>query len=207
MSKPKKVYFIKPVGMDGPIKIGCSDRPASRLITLSAWSPFELEIIGSVSGSFSDEGKLHRRFSDLHTRKEWFMSSPLLRQTIERILAGTSISDACRDLVEKKPIKGQKRPAKTEDRKLFINYGARIRKSVCGLMGKKGNFRSPSDVQQIMHNWRCDRGVGHLPVIPTPEQFARLEEFLSDPKKHAVFHEWPKHQKTPICIPHVAEAA
>jgi hypothetical protein len=58
------VYFIKPVGMDGPIKIGCSNIPEHRLVSLSMWSPFPLEIIGKTPGNLKDEGFLHRCFSD-----------------------------------------------------------------------------------------------------------------------------------------------
>lgn len=204
----KHIYFIKPVGMDGPIKIGCSDKPAKRLITLAAWSPFELEIIGSVPGGFSDESRLHRRFSDLHTRKEWFMSSPALRQTIEIILAGTPIAEACRALAVKKPIRNQKRPAKTPDRQMFIEYGRRLRKAYWGLWDKDapGAWYKPDDVAKIMHDWRSDKGVGHTPITPTPEQIARLEEVLSDPKKHGQFKTWERpapRPKDPICIPHI----
>lgn len=191
-SDPKHVYFIKPVGMDGPIKIGCSTKPVGRLTTFSAWSPFPLELIGSVPGDFADEGRLHRRFSDLHTRKEWFMSSPLLRQTIERILSGVSIKEACRDIKPKQPIRNQKRPAATDDRRLFLRYGSRIRKATHALWQRDlgGNFHAPDDVKAIMHNWRCDRMNNHLPITPTGEQFARLEEFLADPKKYSVFWPW-----------------
>lgn len=47
------VYFIKPIGMDGPIKIGCSDKPARRLITLAAWSPFGMGNITDPSANRS----------------------------------------------------------------------------------------------------------------------------------------------------------
>lgn len=209
MSKQKHVYFIKPIGMDGPIKIGCSDKPAKRLIMLSAWSPFALEMIGSVPGGFDDEGRLHRRFADLHTRKEWFMSSPTLRQTIECVLSGTSIRDACRALAEKGAIRGQKQPVRTPDRQLFLDYGRRIKKALRGLWDKEGNWRRPPDIEKIMHDWRRDKVHGRMPITPTDEQFARLEEYLADPKKHSVYVKW-KHfgqPKDQICIPHIAEAA
>lgn len=204
----KYIYFIKPVGMDGPIKIGCSDKPAKRLISLSAWSPFELELIGSVPGGFEEESRLHRRFSDLHTRKEWFMSSPALRQTIERILNGEPISEVCRSLKEKKPIKGQKHPARTADRQLFLDYGRRIRKAMHPLWSfKKGHWIKPDDVSKIMYDWRCDKANGHLPIIPTSEQLARLDDFLRDPRKYCQFRAFEPFVRDPICIPHIAAEA
>lgn len=188
--EPTYVYFIRPVGMDGPIKIGCSGKPLKRLITFAAWSPFPLEIIGYVSGDFSDEAFLHRHFSDLHLRREWFMSSPVLRETIERILAGATIEDACRSLEIKKSIRNQKRPVKTEDRKLFLSYGNRLRAAIRPLWGKAGRYFGPPDVRAIMHNWRCDRTHNHLPIPPTPEQLSRLEEVIADPRTHCVFYGW-----------------
>lgn len=191
ISEPRsRVYFIKPVGMDGPIKIGCSGAPLGRLKTFSTWSPFELELMGSVEGGHSDETALHRRFSDMHTRHEWFMSSPLLRQTIERILGGMSVKDACKGIAEKNSIKGQKHPARTPDRVKYRLYGNQIRKAQRLVQRQNpgvGRWRQPDYVTEIMRNWRCDRVRGHEPIIPTPEQFRLLDEFIADPKTHGIF--------------------
>jgi len=81
-----QVYFIKPVGLDGPIKIGCSRIPADRLITLTLWSPFPLEIIGSTQGSYADERFLHQCFANWHSHAEWFHPASGLREEIARIL-------------------------------------------------------------------------------------------------------------------------
>lgn len=189
--EPKHIYFVRPVRMDGPIKIGCSTKPDKRLQVLSAWSPFPLELIGSVPGDFSDENRLHRRFSDLHTRKEWFMSSPALRATIELILSGVSVRDACKELRPKGPIR-KKQPIRTADRDLFLKYGHRIRRALRELCRTTNHYRNyqPADIGLIMHNWRCDRMTGHLPITPTPEQFARLEEFIADPASHCGSIPW-----------------
>jgi hypothetical protein len=202
MKPGQRVYFIKPVGMDGPIKIGCSDKPARRLLTLAAWSPFELEMIGSVPGSFRDENALHRRFANLHTRKEWFMSSPLLRQTIELILAGTPIKEACKVLPERGVLR-KRQPARTPERKLFLQYGARVRSAAHSVWhsGEHTKHYIPPDIRSILHEWRMDRMNDHLPVKPTPEQFARLDAFIADPAPHCVSFEesygrpWPLDEK------------
>lgn len=190
----KRVYFIRPVGMDGPIKIGCSAKPLDRLKVLSAWSPFPLELIGSAPGNFTDEGLLHHRFSDLHTRKEWFMSSPLLRETIERILGGMSIKDACKDIEPKKPIRNQKRPPASPDRQLFLSYGRHIREATRKLWksGEHISWYPPASIKRIMHNWRLDRMNDHLPIIPTQEQFALLDSFIANPAPFCVAHPWDK---------------
>lgn len=71
----KHVYFLRPVGQIGPIKIGCSKLPALRLETLTVWSPVRLELICSVPGSHKDEHTLHGMFRNHHVHGEWFGAS------------------------------------------------------------------------------------------------------------------------------------
>jgi hypothetical protein len=80
------VYFIKPIGMIGPIKVGCSLVPADRVITLTIWSPFALELIGSVPGTTKDERFLHRCFARSHSHCEWFHPTADLLQAMQNIL-------------------------------------------------------------------------------------------------------------------------
>jgi hypothetical protein len=101
-----RVYFLKPVGMAGPIKIGCSCVPEERLSVLAAWSPIDLELIGSVVGTFQDERWLHRCFADAHHRREWFLATPKLVAAIDAILSAGTV-DAVR--AELKPV-GTKYP-------------------------------------------------------------------------------------------------
>lgn len=190
MRKIKYVYFIKPCGMDGPIKIGCSEEPERRLKTLATWSPFPLEIIGKVEGECSDENFLHRRFADLHTHREWFQSSPLLRDTIRRILAGEPVESACTTLPIVGSIRIKRSPPKDADRVLFLDYGRKIKKATENLWRKQDNHYPPGDVCMIMHNWRRDVVNDHLPIIPTPEQIARLDEFISNPIPHCIERPW-----------------
>lgn len=85
--KPKQVYFLKPVGMKGPIKIGSSRLPEARLTNMVRWSPLPLEMIGSVPGSTADEVYLHRCFVRDHLHHEWFHWSDALLEAIARTLA------------------------------------------------------------------------------------------------------------------------
>lgn len=93
MSGEKKIYFIKPVGMDGPIKIGCSKFTEDRLATLSRWSPFPLEVICQTAGNHTDEFSVHRKFSHLRQHMEWFSAGDDLVEFIEKVRAGASIND------------------------------------------------------------------------------------------------------------------
>lgn len=51
------VYFVKPVGQDGPVKIGFSETPIDRLSTLMTWSPIPLEIAIAIPGDRELEGR------------------------------------------------------------------------------------------------------------------------------------------------------
>lgn len=90
----KRVYFIKPVGMIGPIKIGCSRMLEDRLTQLMAVSPFPLEIIHSEPGEHVLERQLHRCFADYHSHLEWFHPGPRLLAALGKIKSGLSIPEA-----------------------------------------------------------------------------------------------------------------
>jgi hypothetical protein len=82
------VYFIRPIGMAGPVKIGWSAHQAGRLSNLMAWSPFPLEIAAAIGGSRELERRFHARFRHLNTHREWFQASPEIADTIAAINAG-----------------------------------------------------------------------------------------------------------------------
>lgn len=75
--------------MVGPVKIGCSDKPIKRLETFMVWSPFPLEIIAEIDGSFYLEKKLHMAFNYLRKHSEWFDVDDALLEVIDAINAGT----------------------------------------------------------------------------------------------------------------------
>lgn len=83
------VYFIKPVGMDGPIKIGQSASPEGRVRDLSRWCPFPLEIVAKIEGGREVEERFHAAFIDHHERLEWFSPHPEILNAIAAINAGT----------------------------------------------------------------------------------------------------------------------
>lgn len=89
-----RVYFIKPVGMPGPIKIGHSNYSQARLGTLAAWSPAPLEIIGSAPGTLAVEKAIHDCFADCHSHREWFHPHPRLLAFIEAVVSGVPIAEA-----------------------------------------------------------------------------------------------------------------
>lgn len=81
----KRVYFLKPIGMAGPIKIGCSILPETRLRAFDIWSPFPLEIVASAPGGHQDESNLHWRFRSGRSHGEWFLVSVELLNLIDQV--------------------------------------------------------------------------------------------------------------------------
>lgn len=91
---PREVYFLKPVGMDGPIKIGCGFEPRERLGSYMALSPYPLEIILTIPGNLALERNIHDCFIDCHSHSEWFRAEPRLLAAIEALKAGVPVEEA-----------------------------------------------------------------------------------------------------------------
>lgn len=94
MKRQTYIYFIKPVGEGGPIKIGCSYHPEERLLSLSTWSPFPLEVITTIPGDMKLEKNIHNCFADLHSHREWFRADQRLIDVIELLKRGTPVEEA-----------------------------------------------------------------------------------------------------------------
>ena len=88
------VYFLRPIGMKGPIKIGFSDQPERRLKEMMMWSPFPLELFARVPGNRGLESALHQAFEDAKSHWEWFKPIPELVEAIDRMAAGIPPHDA-----------------------------------------------------------------------------------------------------------------
>ncbi|KKN66132.1 hypothetical protein LCGC14_0474220 [marine sediment metagenome] len=71
------LYLIQCGGECGPLKIGWSKDPESRLCELQIANPYELKIIAvNVHVETADEFKLHLKFVKFHLRGEWFQFNP-----------------------------------------------------------------------------------------------------------------------------------
>lgn len=84
----KRVYFIKPIGMDGPIKIGASKSPGDRCGSLETWCPFPLEVVAELAGTTEIERRFHAMFRLDHRGHEWFNVTDRLLDVIASINAG-----------------------------------------------------------------------------------------------------------------------
>lgn len=97
----RRVYFLRPVGMEGPIKIGCSLHPRARMTAFNAASPFPLELVAEVVGDLELEKSIHDCFGDDFSHGEWFHASPRLLAFIAAIQAGAPAHEAV-DLSERR---------------------------------------------------------------------------------------------------------
>lgn len=86
------VYFIRPVGEQGPVKIGSTETLVKRLSRLLVWSPYVLEIAATIPGDRDLEANIQDCFYDLHIHREWFLAAPRLTFAIERLRAGEPIA-------------------------------------------------------------------------------------------------------------------
>jgi hypothetical protein len=91
------IYFFRPKGQEGPVKVGFSIYPEARLITYMAWSPVPLEVVAVVriegdgtkrQGIMRVERQFHTRYDKFRLHHEWFLAHPRLLRDIELIRAG-----------------------------------------------------------------------------------------------------------------------
>lgn len=185
----KLIYFLKPVGMDGPIKIGCSRHPAHRILSIAPWVPFPLEILATIPGGFDLERNIHECFAKSHSHSEWFHASPRLAKLVKDLAAGVSIHQALDLAAREGPLphgkKGSKLPAST---RLRMSYSHRIRLTEERL-SKAGMaaFRAPADVHDIMGEWGGRENQG-----PSADEAAILDRYLADPEKYSVVPSWKR---------------
>lgn len=160
--RSRAVYFIKPVGMDGPIKIGCSQSPDSRREALDTWAPFALEIIAEIEGSLVLERRFHARHWDAHERKEWFTATDALKADIAAIKAGTfNVADL------------------PEPKKLPSKRGWRT--------GRKWTEEQKADVRRRNAIRRAETSTGL--VCPWNFNDERVADFINEPKVHGITRE------------------
>lgn len=95
------VYFIRPIGMLGPVKIGCSYLPTARLQMMSRWSPYPLEIVATIPGGPLLERNIHECLADAYSHREWFLPTPAVLALVDGLIAGKSVGE-CIDLSARK---------------------------------------------------------------------------------------------------------
>jgi hypothetical protein len=187
MSAIQHVYFVKPVGMPGPIKIGYSKSPMERMSGLMCWSPWPLEVVASVPGNRALEKNIHECFAHHHSHHEWFHAHPEILVAVEKIKAGVPVAEAI-DLTRRTgDIRSEaERNRHPPERRFYMSYAQRIRWA----RDKAGEDRrfEPLDVERIMNGWRSPW------PRPSDADLARLDEVLANPEVHFITreHRFPK---------------
>ncbi|MFS0736959.1 GIY-YIG nuclease family protein [Sphingomonas sp. 1P06PA] len=148
--RTRYVYFIKPVGMDGPIKIGCSDQPENRLRSIMNWSPFPLEIVATTPGGFDLERALHGHFQNHFLRNEWFRPTPELRALIVKLAAGCPVEEA-----------------------IDLSAGDRLNRSKSGITARKQGVT-------VTVIWAEKRAFGACPYGDNPDRPAHINRILKE---------------------------
>lgn len=171
------VYFIRPVGAEGPVKIGYSRLPPKRLAEISTWAPVPLEIAATVPGGANLERNLHNCFADQHSHREWFHASPRLSGLIASLAGGAELSSVF-DLTDLRgniiSAKAKKRThfwSTSPEAKVFLSLQNRLRHAL-----KRTHLawaQVPVSVRGIVIRSK-DRPL-------TPEERAEVEAYLAAP--------------------------
>lgn len=178
------IYFIRPIGQPGPIKIGWSGKPANRLATIMPWSPMPLEIVATCEGERSLELNLHRCFADQHSHGEWFHAHPRLTSAVEAIAAGAPAASAV-DLKDIRGAFGTGRRNLPENVRRKLGYSNRVYHAVRRAEKAAGErrFEHP-EIRQLLYRW-----VGEY--VPTDHEIARLDALIADPLGETIgYAEW-----------------
>lgn len=190
------IYFVRPVGMLGPIKIGFSTVPESRLLSLAVWSPFPLEIVATAPGTFRLEMKIHNCFAHLHLHREWFSPSRELVAAIDAIRDGKPLEDVIDLASPTGSIRSQRavrNKSRTECAKVRASYAHRLRHLVNRESAKRGErLSTPRMADEIIDVSR--RESRHFSV----DERSYLDSILADPLNHLIAISIKYRAATPI---------
>lgn len=176
----KRVYILRPVGLPGPVKIGCSKAPEARLATIAAWSPIRLEIVAIINGGHELEVALHKRFARLALHGEWFGVDAELQAVIDKAAAGEPIS-----------IDG---PLGQNVARVAANLKSQLARQISDAERHAFGFRlnwgdgRPEEIKKIMLAWH-----GPFAPPPNPEQQQAIAGYIARlramPRRNRVVNE------------------
>lgn len=167
--RPKTVYFIRPVGMESPVKVGCSQSPEGRRGSLATWSPFSLEIIAEIDGDHWLERRFHAYFRDTYQRREWFGWSDRMAAVVAAINAGTFDKSILPEPTRIGRLHIKRKPW-SEESKRSASYNSRLR----SIRKKSRLIPMKVDGDKV---WRFIRDGDEASL-------ALIDEFLADPVAH-----------------------
>jgi hypothetical protein len=178
----KHIYFLRPVGSLGPVKIGCSKTPVKRLRGVEIWSPQLLEIAASAPGDHREEGILHQMFGPLRRHGEWFEYSERLGEVIAFVQRTGNLPplDYSLDTYAAKRKNSNARSAmkRRGDPRVVTSKAvltARIQSAERRVYTFWGlAVMRPAEVQEIVESYH-----GFDAPLPTETQMALVEEYIA----------------------------
>jgi Meiotically up-regulated gene 113 len=177
VSVGKRVYFMRPCGTEGPIKIGCSKDCDTRLRSVEIWSPVILELVATVPGEHREENILHQMFGEDRLHGEWFKHSPKLQSLIDYVVKAGKLPPLDYSLspyASKRPSAMKRRadPKETTSKSQMTARVRRAERRVWTFQGI-GELR-PVEIDAIIRSYS---GFDRSP--PTAEDCATLEDYIA----------------------------
>lgn len=172
----KQVYFMRPIGMAGPVKVGCSVMPKDRLKALDIWSPFPLEIIASAPGSHCNERAVHWHLRDDRLHGEWFRWSERLSALVSHVQRAGSLPPLEASPYGKTGKRRGNNPSRhPEWTKEKTQLTARVSRAERHAFGWSGNGIRPKRISDLIASY-------HGPFTPPPTLDVRtgLEAYISE---------------------------
>lgn len=180
MTKEKNVYFMRPVGERGPVKIGCSCEPEKRLRSVEIWSPLKLEIAAFVPGGHREESILHQMFGADRLHGEWFNCSEQLASVIEFCIRTGKLPplDYSLDPYKVKRSNPNAKSAMTRrispaDQRCKSRITAKLLKAERRVYGFASTYMRPDEIEDIYQSYQ-----GSFSSLPSAEQLEMLEEYI-----------------------------
>lgn len=175
---PRWTYFVQ-IGADGPIKIGSSLTPLSRMRQLQAGLPWELRLLGTTRDPIWCEAELQQRFSHLRMRGEWFSPGEDLLAFVREHTSPHAPSSGS-------PPSPQRRKAsskKTRPR----GHTSQKQAAVLAAIREPGNDRLPHTEiartcgvsEYMVRRFRAEMSP---PVLGEAEERAAIQRIIDDPK-------------------------
>lgn len=157
---PAQVYFIRPAGERGPIKIGCSSAPHERLKAYAAWSPQVLEIAALLEGGEELAHRFHGQFAHLRLHHEWFKADPAIDAVIAAINTRTFDVETLGP-----PARLRQERGWTEESRRAASYARKLERL------RKRGVVIPPEVQAATYQWR-------MPLEEVERRRAIIREFV-----------------------------
>lgn len=159
------VYFVRRADGEGPVKIGCSQGPMTRLAQFTYWVPYPLALVAQLPGDEGLERRFHAKFLAQHTHSEWFRPSAELNAVIAEIVAGTFDPSTLPEGVRLRPLQPPRRWTNQQ------RHNASLRARINMIRKKYGHWCIPTDVWHA--TWR-------LSDYDAAANLALVEGFLSN---------------------------